>query len=71
MKKLQSFIITIGVFLLSILNVIAQPIPPAPPEDPPAVVPIGDNIQFIVILAVVFGLFVIYKYLKKQNFLYK
>jgi len=71
MKKLQNFIIIIGVFLLSILNVNAQPLPPEPPQDEPAVVPIGDNIQYIVILAVVFGLFVIYKYLKKQNFLYK
>ena len=76
MKKLQSFIITTGVFIFVGLNVVAaqitptDPGPPTPPPQEPEF-PIGDNIQFIVILAVVFGIFVIYKYLKKQNFLYK
>ena len=65
MKKLQNFIIIIGVFLLSILNVVAQPPPPEPPPEPS--LPIGDNIQYIVIIAVVFGLFIIYNKIKKQN----
>ena len=71
MKKLQHFIITIGVFLLSILNVVAAPPPPPKAAPSESNLPIGDNIQFIVIITVVFGLFIIHNKIKKQNSLQK
>ena len=71
MKKLQNFIIIIGVFLFVGLNDVAAQDPPPPPGDPPPSLPIGDNIQYIVIIAVVFGLFIIYNKIEKQNSLLK
>ena len=77
MKKLQSFIITTGVFIFVGLNVVAaqitptNPDPPTPPPQEPDVVPIGDNIQYIVIIAIVFGLFIIHNKIKKQNSIQK
>jgi len=69
MKNYKNLIITIGVFMLSILNVGAQTPPaPAPPPPPPGFdLPIGDKFQFILIMTVVFGLFIIHNKLKKQN----
>ena len=72
MKKLQNFIITIGVFLFVGLNVVAaQEEPPLPIPPPEPEFPIGDNIQYIVIITVVFGLFIIHNKIKKQNSLQK
>jgi len=72
MKNLKNFITTVGVSLFGTLTVSAAPPPPPPPPgNPPLVVPIGDNIQYIVIVTVFFGLLIIHRKLKKQNSLHK
>lgn len=71
-NKTVSFRITILCLFLNAMVYSAPPPPPPPPAPtdgppPPLGFPIDENIMVVVVLAVIFGLYIVYKHHLKQK----
>ena len=66
---LKKFFIVI-IFLLGVLNAFAAPSPPSPgakkPPPPPGL-PIDENLQIVLILGLLFGIYTIYRHQLKSK----
>jgi len=70
MKIIINKLFIIMVYLLGISNAFSAPHPPPPngkkPPPPPGL-PIDDNLFILLILAALFGIYIIYKYQQKAK----
>ncbi|MFV5690552.1 hypothetical protein ACM55K_00855 [Flavobacterium sp. LT1R49] len=67
MKVIKFFFLTIIVFTLGIFDVLGQgPPAPAPPPPPPGL-PIDEDIFIGIIIALLFGIYVIYSFRLKTK----
>lgn len=65
MKNITKIFLNIFIFLLGMLNAVATPHPPAPGQrkpPPPPGLPIDQWVWPVVILALVYGIYIIYNY---------
>lgn len=62
MKRIKTVFFTVCLTLMSGFSALAQK-PPPPPDDPndPDIVPIDDHLVFLVIVAIVLGITIIYR----------
>jgi len=67
MKAIVDKLLFFVFFLFGALNVFAQPVPPVPlPPPPPPGLPINEPVFYLLIIAVFFGIYIIYSR-KMQN----
>lgn len=68
-KKVPVLITTICLFLNVIVCYAATPPPPPPPGGPPPPLgfPIDENIIAVVVMAVIYGFYIVYKHHLKQK----
>jgi hypothetical protein len=70
MKIVRKNALCFILFFFSIFSVIAKGNPPAPTQKvppPPPFAPIDENIFLLMIIALLFGLYIIYNFKIKQN----
>ncbi|HEX8270923.1 MAG TPA: hypothetical protein VF581_13605 [Flavobacterium sp.] len=68
MKIVPNFLLTLLIVMLATANCFAAPDPPPPQEIPPIPpgLPIDGNIGFLVVAAIIFGLFKLNQYRNKK-----
>lgn len=70
MKTIANNIFFVTIYLLGVTNAFAAPHPPSPggkkPPPPPGL-PIDENITFLLIMAILFGIYMIYRYQLKTK----
>lgn len=70
MKTIANKLIFVTIYLLGVTIAFATPKPPPPnykkPPSPPGL-PIDENISVLVIMAILFGIYIIYKYQLKTK----
>ena len=72
MKTISNIVLSCVFFLFGILNGLAKATPPAPngkttngPPPPPPGLPINDHLFYLIVFAVFFGIYIVYK--RKQD----
>jgi hypothetical protein len=70
MKNIANKLLFVTICLFGVTIAFASPRPPAPgykkPPSPPGL-PIDENISILIILAILFGIYIIYKYQLKTK----
>lgn len=73
MKTVKSKFFLIIIYLFGVMHTFAKPNPPHPPhpnktnDPPPPGLPIDDNLFIVLIIAILFGIYVIYNHNIKQK----
>ncbi len=71
MKTIVNNFFVLVIFMLGLVNIYAAPHPPMPTgkakPPPPGLVPIDDNLPFLLIIAILFGIYIVYNQFLKQK----
>ena len=66
MKTSVNKFFVLAIYMLGFINVYAEDPPPPPPPPPPGT-PIDENLSFLLIIALLFGIYIVYNQSLRQK----